>query len=480
LTSKTGKLLLLTLAGGAALYFLYFFRLDALGLVSSDEPRYAAIGREMARSGDWITPRLWGAPWFEKPALLYWMTALGTLAGLGPELAPRMPVAILSVAFVVFFFFTLRREWGGKPAFYATAVLASSAGWLAYSQTAVPDLPLAVLFNSAVLLALPWLRTGDRRALLPVAAAMLGLAVLAKGLVPLVLLLPVLWFARARLLHLFHPAVLAAFAVTALPWYVLCTLRNGAPFLQTFFLQHQFGRFTSSELQHVQPFWFYGPALLGCMFPWTALLALAFRPSIYAEKHTQLFAAIAVWGFVFFSLATNKLPGYLIPLLPPIAALCGLSLHRVRFAAPWLMLPTLTLAWVPVAGAMLPVALASGIRKAWPVEQIVKFRAALLMLPLMFASGAELLADRASKRHWAVGGVFLLTVLSVIWLKVGTLPAVDDAASARRMFRSTPKGVVVCAGPMPRAWRYGLNYYFERAVPDCKPGQSVLTLTRTQ
>ena len=60
---------------GSALWFLYFFGLTRTGLLGPDEPRYAAIGRAMARSGDWITPRLWGPPWFEKPALLYWMTA---------------------------------------------------------------------------------------------------------------------------------------------------------------------------------------------------------------------------------------------------------------------------------------------------------------------------------------------------------------------------------------------------------------------
>ena len=54
-------------------YFLFFFHLSATGMLAPDEPRYASVGREMARSGDWVTPRLWGEPWFEKPALLYWM-----------------------------------------------------------------------------------------------------------------------------------------------------------------------------------------------------------------------------------------------------------------------------------------------------------------------------------------------------------------------------------------------------------------------
>src|SRR5580693_4073883 len=82
-------------------YFLYFFGLSAAGMVGPDEPRYASIGRAMAQSGDWITPRLWGQPWFEKPALLYWMIAAGFKLGLGPDLAARLPLALLTVAFLL-------------------------------------------------------------------------------------------------------------------------------------------------------------------------------------------------------------------------------------------------------------------------------------------------------------------------------------------------------------------------------------------
>ena len=80
-------------AGILLLSALYLGNLTGMGLILPDEPRYADIGRAMARTGDWVTPRLWGVPWFEKPALLYWMTGLGFRMGLGPETAPRLPVA---------------------------------------------------------------------------------------------------------------------------------------------------------------------------------------------------------------------------------------------------------------------------------------------------------------------------------------------------------------------------------------------------
>src|SRR5579862_3977191 len=91
---------LLAIAGGLALLILYLYGLDRMGLYGPDEPRYASIGREMARTGDLVTPRLDGRPWFEKPPLLYWMIATGFRLGLSSDLAPRVPVALLSVAFL--------------------------------------------------------------------------------------------------------------------------------------------------------------------------------------------------------------------------------------------------------------------------------------------------------------------------------------------------------------------------------------------
>ena len=85
----------MAVVGGA-----YLYGLGTVGLLGPDEPRYAAIGREMVVSGDWVTPRLWGEPWFEKPALLYWLTA-AQKAGLGDDLSPRVPVAVMSLAYLL-------------------------------------------------------------------------------------------------------------------------------------------------------------------------------------------------------------------------------------------------------------------------------------------------------------------------------------------------------------------------------------------
>ena len=312
----------------ALVYLLYFFRLSAAGMLGADEPRYAAIGREMARSGDWITPRLWGQPWFEKPALLYWMSGGAFRLGLGPDLAPRLPVALLAVAFLVFFWWILWREFGCRAAWLSTLILGTTAGWIGFSQVGVTDLPLTATFSAAMLLALPWIARRDTR-YLPAAAALLGFAVLAKGLLPLVLAAPLL-VAWRYWRDLVRPRVILPFLVVALPWYVLCYLRNGYPFIDVFFVQHQFGRFVSGALMHVQPWWFYLPCLAGLLLPWTPLLALAAKRPAYRDPRRLFLLLWLGFGLVFFSAAANKLPGYVLPLIPAVAVLLGTALDEAE------------------------------------------------------------------------------------------------------------------------------------------------------
>ena len=132
----------------------------------------------MARSGDWITPV--SGPLRRSKGRLYWLQAAAFQLGLSPDLAPRLPIALLALAFLVFYWWTLRREFGCRAAWIATLILGTSGMWVGYSQAGVTDIPLTVTYSAGMLLALPWVAKRDTR-YLPAAAGMFGLAVLAKG-----------------------------------------------------------------------------------------------------------------------------------------------------------------------------------------------------------------------------------------------------------------------------------------------------------
>lgn len=443
------------------LAILYFPGLSATGLLKEDEPRYASIGREMARSGDWITPRLWGQPWFEKPALLYWMTAAAFKLGLGDDLAPRVPVALLSVAFLIFFQWILSREFGARAAWTAVVILGTSAAWVGSSFIGATDLPMTVAFSAAMLLSLEWIETGQRRRL-PWAAAMLGIAVLAKGLVPLALALPLVWFGRRRWTDLLRPAVLGVFLIVALPWYLLCYLHNGTVFLRTFFWEQHFERFTTTTLAHGQPFWFYVPVLAAALIPWTPLLVLLGRRALYRDARRRFLLLWLLFVLVFFSFSKNKLPGYLLPLAPAAAALMGIALAeapRARWALP---AAALCLVAIPAAVPVLPRALASGLSRApLPAFQWT------WLLPFALALALWWL-DRQGRRPAALVVMATAVTAAVVTLKLVDLPAIDAAVSARPLWRTiATQRDSVCIQSMHRSWRYGLNYYSVTPLPDC-------------
>lgn len=439
-------------------YFLYFYHLSGAGLLGPDEPRYATIGREMAASGDWVTPRLWGQPWFEKPALLYWLTAAGFRLGLGPELAPRLPVALISLAFLALFAWVLGREFGCRAAGISTLILGTCWGWVGFSQIGVTDLLLTATFSAGMLLAIPWIAKGDARRL-PATAALLGLAVLAKGLVPLVLAAPLVFRGRVRDLVRFR--VVAPFLIVALPWYLLCYLRNGVAFLNVFFWQHHFSRFVSGGLMHVQSIWFYIPVFAAGMLPWSPLLGLLFRRGVWVDRRRLFLLLWLVWGLIFFSISANKLPGYILPLFPAAAALIALRLEEIADARPWLAACAVLLVTFTIAAQVLPSAVADGLSHA----SLPRF-SWMWLLPAAVAAAVWVLKDH---RVAAAATVAVCATAAVVYLKTSTLPELDRVASARGTWQHIEsRAGQVCVANIQRNWRYGLNYYSVKPLPDCK------------
>lgn len=448
-------------AAGVLVYLLYFFGLSGVGLLGPDEPRYAAIGREMALSGDWVTPRLWGQPWFEKPPLVYWMTALGFRAGLGQELAPRLPVALTSLAFLIFFQRRLEREFGRRASWYATAMLATSAGWVAFSHVAVMDLPLAAAFSASLLVSFDWIRTGCRRSA-AAAGVLLGVAMLAKGLVPVALAAPLAWFGRRRPRALFTYG--AAALLCAAPWYVACAMRHGRAFLEEFFWRHHLERFASETIQHVQPFWFYFPVLAAGLVPWSGFLAHAFRRRHWSDPRRRWLLVCVIFGFVFFSAATNKLPGYLLPLFPALSALLGAAAAEAPRLGPAFAASAVLLILAPWAAAVLPEALRVGLSRAGRPELPLTLPVAVLLL-------AALLwwLERTGRRDPALAALAAGAAAGVLFLKLTVFPVLDRDVSVRALWRRIePRREQVCVEALHRSWRYGLNYYAVTPLPACE------------
>jgi len=445
-----------------SVWLLYFYGLDRVGLLSADEPRYASIGRAMAQTSDWVTPRLWGEPWFEKPVLLYWLIGAGFRLGLSNELAVRVPVALCSVLFLAFYWWRLRQEFDTRIASYSTLILATSAGWLSLSQIGVTDLPMSAAFGAAMLLAMPW-AAGGGSGRLPLAGAMLGVAVLAKGLVPLVLAAPLLWFGRNRPLHFIRPVLIML--LISLPWYLLCYKLHGRQFFNQLIIEHHFSRFSSDELQHVQPFWFYLPVLAAGLFPWTPLAGLLYhlKDSFHQDIRIRYLTIWFIAGLLFFSMANNKLPGYLLPLLPAVAALIGFHLAKEPARGRvWLAACALLLGLIPTIGLVLPEALRAGLsRSTFPALSWQYIVAGLAAAGLVLRWGP-------ARTGRSLALLFAGLLLGVVSIKEFTYPKLDQMVSARATWRRIVHPEQVCLESLNRSFVYGLNFYSVDPLPQCE------------
>src|SRR4051794_19431427 len=141
---------LILVALSATCYLLFFHALGDIGMLGPDEPRYAAVARQMLQSGDYITPRLNGQPWFEKPALMYWGAALGyRIFGLN-ELGARFPSALAAAGCVLLVYWGARRLWGRTVGFTASLITASSVGFIAFARAASMDMLLTACLTAAL------------------------------------------------------------------------------------------------------------------------------------------------------------------------------------------------------------------------------------------------------------------------------------------------------------------------------------------
>lgn len=342
-------LLLLTVLFG----LLFGFALGSRSLWSPDEGRYAEIPREMVASGDYVTPRLNGVKYFEKPPLVYWIeSATIHLLGLN-EWALRLPIALSALFGCLAVYGAGRRLFNRRTGLLAAAILATSPLYYLLARTITLDMTLSVVISMALLAFITGVQEAPgalRRWLLWGFYALAALAVLTKGLIGLVLpgLIIGCWILIINdwrlLTKIYLPSGLLIFLAIAAPWHVLVARAN-PEFAYFYFVHEHFLRYLTKVHSRYEPPWFFVPILIVGLFPWIAFAMQALREALPASWATraaqreQLFLLLwAVLVFAFFSASDSKLATYILPMFPPLALLLArwMDLRWEQPAAPGL------------------------------------------------------------------------------------------------------------------------------------------------
>jgi 4-amino-4-deoxy-L-arabinose transferase-like glycosyltransferase len=305
----------------------------------------------------------------------------------------------------------------------------------------------------------------------------LGLAVLAKGPAAIILCGGAVFFwalftKRWRdAFRLFHPAAIAAFCLTALPWYILCARRN-PDFFRIFIIEHNFRRFLTPEFQHIQPFWFYVPVILLALLPWSVSAArllvtakLLPRPDICINSARLFFGCWAMFPIVFFTLSKSKLPGYILPAIPALGLLMAqnvsLSIRKLLPGERWIRITT---------GSTF---IALGILGIVQIE-----RTDLVWPALAVATGGFAILVLRNLRFGLALGVSALIIAIVSSLTGNTQAVLDKRYSAR----SAPEAARIVWNnyspdrsstyKLTRSFQYDLNFYFHRELPEWLPDRT--------
>jgi 4-amino-4-deoxy-L-arabinose transferase-like glycosyltransferase len=312
-------------------------------LALPDEGRYVGVAWGMLTSGDWIVPRLDGLPYFHKPPLFYWITA-ASMSVFGPhEWAARLAPWLGACAGAAALYLFARRWCSERVARAGLLALATQPLVFIGGQFANLDMLVAGCiavsvfgFAHAVLAdALP----ADRRRGLTAGYAFAALAVLAKGLIGIVLpgLVLVVWLVGRRqwrlLRRLFWLPGMLLFALVAGPWFVVMQLRF-PEFAHYFFVVQHFSRFAQGGFNNQQPAYFYLVVVAVLALPWTGWLAATVRGDAHLDAPGRAIRQLLwIWLIaitVFFSLPQSKLVGYILPVSWPLALLVAQRFGEAR------------------------------------------------------------------------------------------------------------------------------------------------------
>jgi 4-amino-4-deoxy-L-arabinose transferase-like glycosyltransferase len=328
----------LTVAVFAAVVFELLAWLGHYALWDPDEGRHAAIARELFFASTWrgwIIPSHNFTPYHDKPILYYWLTSLAFGAAGVNEIGARLVSVVAALVTLAALHRWMRLRWGGETARLGVVVLGTSVGFVALGRYGSLDMLLACAITTGLLAAERF--TAERRPRdAAIAAAAAGVGMLTKGLVAPVFIgiVPLVHALVARRTVPRSPrpwlVAIAVFLAVAAPWYV-AAWRLDPDYLREFFLVHHIERFTRDETTfHAGPWWYYGPALVFLFLPWSLLLPATLTAALRRRDDALTFCLCwAATVLIFFSASHGKLATYILPALPPLAAVTARGLRAL-------------------------------------------------------------------------------------------------------------------------------------------------------
>lgn len=321
---------------------VWFYMLGSRTLVPTDEGRYAEMAREMAATGDWITLRLNGIKYFEKPPLQNWMNALTfSLFGLGDWQA-RLWTGLCGLIGIAAASYTALKLYGRRVAINTVCVLGASFYWAAMGHINSLDMGLSSMMTLALCGLLLAQRDGasanEQRNGMLLCWAGMALATMSKGLIGFVLpgavlVLYTIWSRDLGLWLRLHmgKGLLLFFAITA-PWFILVWQAN-PEHPHFFFIHEHFQRFTSTVHKRDGAWYYFVPLLLIGILPWLGFLLQSLVASLRKENtRFQAKKMLFIWVtfiFFFFSISGSKLPSYILPIFPALAILIACQLEQI-------------------------------------------------------------------------------------------------------------------------------------------------------
>lgn len=419
------------------LFYLFFSHL--LQITDPVESNYALTAKEMVLTADWISPRIYGNVWFDKPIFFYWLTAIAFKIFGFSDLVARIVPAIFAALSLVLMYWFMRKVAKPSIACLAIFVMGTSFEYIVLAKLIITDM-VFFFFNSTALICfyLGYIKMSDTKRWYLFMYVSLGFAVLTKG--PIGLLLPglvILIFIGvqrnwAELKQMSVPIGMILFSLIALPWYIAMYVNHGSEFLNTFLGVHNYLRATVSEHPKDNVSYYYIAVFLLSMLPWSflTLKGIAREYKEQRQNFSPLFTFTMIWAvayFVFYSLMATKYLTYTFPILFPASIITAFYLEKLlvqgktRSIIYWVGIPVFLLIMIYI---ILAFQFFNGVR----LFAIVSSFLVILLFTCWQANG------QGAKRVFGV--LCLCQVGCYIVLSIFVFPGITEMKSGKRIVDS--------------------------------------------